>query len=73
MRYWRNSIDVLEPERAIIGGPRPVFFASQGEASRGEPCRGKVRLLFWLGYQELNFKHRPISKNHSLGAAEGKP
>ena len=44
MHYWPYSIDILEPERAIIDGFRPIFFAGQEN----------VRLLSQLGYQGLN-------------------
>ena len=27
--YWPHSIDILEPERASVGGFRPIFFSSQ--------------------------------------------
>ena len=61
--YWPYSIDILEPERAIIDGFRPIFFAGQEN----------VRLLAWLGYQGLNVANRPISRGHSLVTAREKP
>ena len=27
MLHWPHSIDLLQPERAVIGGPLPVFFS----------------------------------------------
>lgn len=61
--YWPYSIDVLEPERAIIDGFRPIFFAGQEN----------VRLLVWLGYQGLNIANRLISRGRSLVTARGRP
>ena len=47
--YWPYSIDILEPERAIIDGFRPIFFAGQEN----------VRLLSWPDCQGLNVANRP--------------
>ncbi|KAI6095427.1 hypothetical protein EV401DRAFT_1188199 [Pisolithus croceorrhizus] len=30
--FWADSIDTLRPERATLGGPKPVFFAERHEA-----------------------------------------
>ncbi|KAI6000278.1 P-loop containing nucleoside triphosphate hydrolase protein [Pisolithus marmoratus] len=36
--FWPKSIDILNPESAILGGPKPVFFVgSQGESLPYEP------------------------------------
>ena len=30
MLYWPHSIDILQPERAFVDGPKPMFFSNQG-------------------------------------------
>jgi len=29
MLYWPHSIDILQPERAFVDGPKPMFFYNQ--------------------------------------------
>jgi len=48
MCYWPYSIDALKPERAIVDGFRPIFFAGQGN----------VGLLTGSGHQELMQIHK---------------
>ena len=62
-RYWPYSIDILKPERAIVDGFRPIFFAGQGN----------VRFLSRLGYWGLNSANRPTLRSHSLEIVKGKP
>ena len=30
IHYWPHSIDKLQPERASVDGPKPIFFSDQG-------------------------------------------
>ena len=61
--YWPYSIDILEPERAIIDGFRPIFFAGQENVSS----------LSQLDYRGLNATNRSISRSRSSVMARGKP
>ena len=63
MCYWPYSIDALKPERAIVDGSRPIFFAGQGN----------VGLLPQLGYQALNFANRLTLRSRSSETVKGKP
>ncbi|KAI5997138.1 hypothetical protein EDD15DRAFT_2162997 [Pisolithus albus] len=51
--FWPDSIDTLQPERAIFGGPKPVFFAGwPNESFPFEPFFSGLRASRELGAEQ---------------------
>ena len=51
MLYWPHSIDVLQPERASVDGPRPIFFSSQSVIPPPVPCQEHLERSFFVDDQ----------------------
>lgn len=63
MCYWPYSIDALKPERAIVDGFRPMFFAS----------RVNVRsVTLWPSCRRLTAVNRLTWRSYSPGTTKGK-
>ncbi|KAI6096326.1 hypothetical protein EDD16DRAFT_1720000 [Pisolithus croceorrhizus] len=60
--FWPDSIDVLEPERAMLGGPRPVFFTGwQNDISPHESFFSSLK-----GNRELGAEQCILVRNDTV-------